>query len=258
MGRQAEALGHPEPEGIKAFKGHDGIVWSVALLPGSALALSGGEDRTAKVWDMRSQSCIHTLRGHAGPVWSIAAMPSGRALSGSLDGTVKLWDVASETALTTKAQESRVLCVATSPAISAISGKLQCWRLPDFSPLVPFVGHEGDVKAGTASADGASLLSGSDDRTVRLWDLASGHEKEKWDEHTGPVTSVALTTDARFALSGSKDRTARVWRIGAGQSVKTFTGHQRAVEAVAVSPDGTLAASGDADGKIMIWPLLPA
>ncbi len=61
--------------------------------------------------------------------------------------------------------------------------------------------------------DGRRLLTGGEDRTLRLWDVASGKELRRFVGHTHRVWSVACSPDGRYALSGSFDRTLRLWRL---------------------------------------------
>jgi WD40 repeat protein len=61
------------------------------------------------------------------------------------------------------------------------------------------------------SRDGRRLLSGSRDKTVRLWDTATGRQLYRFDRHTDAVESVALSRDGRFGLSGGDDGTVRLW-----------------------------------------------
>ena len=66
------------------------------------------------------------------------------------------------------------------------------------------------------SADGRSIVSGSDDRTVRIWDVASGAETAKMEGHTETVYSVTFSADGRSIVSGSWDKTVRIWDVASG------------------------------------------
>jgi WD40 repeat protein len=69
------------------------------------------------------------------------------------------------------------------------------------------------VTSVTFSPDGRFALSGSDDRTVRLWNLESGKALYCFEGHTDGVTSVCFAPDGRRALSGSADQTVRYWQL---------------------------------------------
>ena len=82
--------------------------------------------------------------------------------------------------------------------------------------IIPQLGHSGEVLSVAIAPDGKTALSGSDDKTLRLWDLASGREIRKFEGHSGWVRSVAFSPDGKTALSGSADHTMRLWDLAIG------------------------------------------
>jgi WD40 repeat protein len=104
--------------------------------------------------------------------------------------------------------------------------------LPEESAHFP---HPG-VQAVAFSPDGTQLLTGSEDQTARLWNVATG--SEVWQlPHQGAVQVVAFSLDGTRLLTGSEDKTARVWNVATGEEVWQLP-HQGAVQAVAFSPNG--------------------
>jgi hypothetical protein len=102
------------------------------------------------------------------------------------------------------------------------------------------------------SADGTTIVSGSWDRTVRVWDAASGAERRVLRGHEGLVNSVAVSADGTTIVSGSWDRTVRVWDAASGAQRRVLHGHEKWVEGVAVSADGTTIVS-ESDDKTRVW-----
>ena len=97
------------------------------------------------------------------------------------------------------------------------------------------------------SADGRCGLSGSHDRTVRLWDVERRSCLRTLAGHEHWVTSVSLSADGRLALSGGHDRTVRLWDARGGSCLRTLEGHDDCVTSVCLSADGRLALSGSRD-----------
>ncbi len=73
-------------------------------------------------------------------------------------------------------------------------------------------GHAGTVKAVVVTSDGKAI-SGSWDKTLKVWDVESGEELRTLEGHTGVVNAVALTSDGKKAISGSYDKTLKVWDV---------------------------------------------
>jgi WD40 repeat protein len=105
------------------------------------------------------------------------------------------------------------------------------------------------------TADGQFALSGSWDKTLRLWELSTGRCLRTLESHTDRVESVALTSDGRFALSGSCDKTLRLWELATGRCLRTLKGHTGAVTAVALTGDARFALSGSWDKTLRLWEL---
>ena len=121
--------------------------------------------------------------------------------------------------------------------------------------LQTFEGHTGYVACVCLSADGRKALSGSEDKTLKLWDVSSGRCLRTFMGHSGAVFSVCLSSDGHYALSGSEDQTLKLWDVSSGHCLRTFRGHSRDVESVCLSTDGRQALSGSSDQTLKLWEL---
>ncbi|CCC70669.1 hypothetical protein NCAS_0F01850 [Naumovozyma castellii] len=171
-----------------------------------------------------------TLEGHNGWVTSLAtsAGQPNLLLSGSRDKTLISWK---------------------------LTGDDQKFGVPVRS----FKGHSHIVQDCTLTQDGAYALSASWDKTLRLWDVATGETYQRFVGHKSDVMSVAIDRKASMIISGSRDKTIKVWTIK-GQCLATLLGHNDWVSQVRIAPtdqndDAVTVISAGNDKMVKAWNL---
>jgi WD40 repeat protein len=125
-----------------------------------------------------------------------------------------------------------------------------------------FEGHEGPVTSVAYAQDGRHALSGSWDRTVRVWDVMTGEELRHFEGHVDIVWRVALSPDGRHGVSGGQDRVnaagkrdydLRVWAIDGPAQVQRLKGHQSTISGLVFAPDGHRLLSSSWDATVRLW-----
>jgi eukaryotic-like serine/threonine-protein kinase len=124
---------------------------------------------------------------------------------------------------------------------------------PDYSLVKTLAGHSDTIWAVALSADGQTLASGSEDRTIKLWNPKTGRIKKSFLGHTDTIRAIALSLDGHLLVSGSSDRTIKLWNLKTEKLIRTLEGHQDTVWSVAISSSRVYLASASSDRTIKIW-----
>ncbi|MGD1717665.1 GUN4 domain-containing protein [Dapis sp. BLCC M172] len=125
----------------------------------------------------------------------------------------------------------------------------------NISEINTLTGHNDWVRSVAISLDGQTIVSGSYDKTIKVWDLATGSLKGTISDNSDRVFSVAINPNEKTIISGSADGTIKIWDLVTGTLKTTLNGHSNSVYSVAFNPENQNIISGSADGTIRVWDL---
>jgi WD40 repeat protein len=261
---------------------------SMAFSPDGKTLASGGFGNRIKLWDVSTGKNTFTLKRDGDGCVSLAFSPDGKILALGNFGRmkIKLWNVVTgrNTILKWHSEgafsDIGIECLAFSPDGKTLASwswdTIKLWNVATGKNIatwdVALIKHAPIkhtkyvplVLSMAFSPDGKTLALGhSWDRTITLWNVASGKNTATLNGHADVVFCVAYSPDGKTLASGCSERESRgkhiikLWDVGSGRHTATLKGHTHNVVSLAYSPDGKTLASGSWDKTIKLWDVKP-
>lgn len=198
---------------IREVTAHAQQVNSVAFSSNGTQFASGSDDATTIIFNVSDGSVARILTGHAFGVTSVAYSPTDPTvlLTGSIDQTAKLWDTTNGSVLVTFAPVTQNGTVVS--------------------------GHSNSVTAVAFAPDGSAVLTGSDDQTLKLWDISGGVETRTFTGASARIASIAFSNDALSVAGGATDGTLRIWTVADGALQRTVAPCSSSIRSVQFNAD---------------------
>lgn len=252
------------------FNAHKGSVFSCVLEPGGqSLAISGGEDDKAFVWNTSNGEVVLECSGHKDSVTCVGFNFDGTlAATGDMSGIVKVWKVETKKEIWSF-EGSDLEWLRWHPLANVLlggtsEGDVWMWKIPS-GDCKMMQGHGCQSTCGKIMPDGKRCIVGYEDGSCKVWDLKDQvclhHIKKGGHNHTDSITCIDCHKDNVMALTGSVDGTAKLVNTNTGKVVATFPagdvdetiGDTNSVECLEFSPNQSMVAVGSLNGLLSIW-----
>jgi len=266
--KRKEPEGEDQENGSTAHSDSGAIVAKKQKI-GSEITLAHAKETSKALSSIARTSSLKApimlLQGHKAEVFTMKFSPSGKTLaSGSFDKTILLWKVHDdcENTMALRGHASAVLEVQWSTGedflFSASADKtVGVWDPNVGERIKKCKGHASFVNSCCPARRGPQLIvSGSDDSTVRLWDVRAKGCIDVLDCGF-PVTSVCFSDHSDLVYSSGIDNDIKVWDVRKNQVVMTMEGHTDTVTGMRLSPDGNFLLTNAMDQTVRMWDIRP-
>lgn len=145
---------------------------------------------------------------------------------------------------------------ALAPDAGEKENEIALGNAPPAAEIIPQIGHSASVSCVAVTPDGKYVVSGSEDHTIKIWELATGRLLRSLEGHSDDVRAIAVTPDSNIVVSGGDDNAIKIWQLATGKLLRSFEGHDRGgVTAIQIAHDGRYFVSGGGDNIVKLWEL---
>jgi WD domain, G-beta repeat len=237
-----------------------------AIAVNDSIVVTGGEDRSIRLWQLDTGKQIATLTGHQKSIHTLAIHPIRTDLlySSGRDGMIKLWQLDRAIELQSiDTQQSTVnqLAISTDGQLLITAGSdrtIKIWDTDTHTQLNSFRQHRlavNGVAFNPISAHAVKFASVSSDRQVMLWAFDRAVPLAILTAHTQAVKALAFSPDGKFLATGGDDGSILIWHVDLGQLAYTLSGHHWPITMLLFQPDSNILISSSWDGNLKFWRL---
>lgn len=248
---------------------HPDVVTSMDISPDGRHLLTTCSDKATRLWDLTNGQQVRKF-ALEGLMLSAAAFTSDgkRALLTASDNTVRLWDAETGREVAAAANQrsplidlnriggqvwSAVLSPDAQQLLIVGGDEARLWDIRSNHEIMRFNPH-GSVASAQYSPDGKHVVTGSWDKTGRIWNALTGRDELKLEGgHERYVNAVAYSPDGQRVVTASDDKTVRIWNVETGKVLVTLSGHEDRVRSSVFSPDGSQVLTASNDKTARIW-----
>jgi WD40 repeat protein len=246
---------------VRTLTGSSTWVTYIAIGTDGQTLVSGDNNKTIKIWNIRTGELLRTLSGSEFGSRTVAISPDREIVASGSSGIVEVWNLNTGDLLYRLSGAGSTVAITPdgqtlASGISDNTVKLWNLRSGELRQALPGI-VQGSVHM-SISSDGAILAAGSMFAKTSIWNLRTGEliRTFKNEQRPGDVIATAISPDSEILVTSHEGESViRIWNLQTGELIRTLEGHSSQINSVAISPDGQILATGSADGTIRILDL---
>lgn len=235
----------------------------VKLQENSDVIVSGGIEIDT-FWNWRQQVSLPTIQTPASRAETTNSVPTNTSIKEDDTKTALNFTLAKAITDEIIGIVNSIVALNAYIVMGSSNGMISVWDIKNAEIIAIWKAHPDSVNSVAVTPDEQFVISGSDDKTIKIWKLPKNKNitdiilVRTIPGHTDVVAGVAIAPNGKIFASGSWDGTIKIWNLGSGELLQTLEGHSEIVNAIAISPDGQFLASGSKDNMIKLWNLKTA
>ena len=250
---------------LQSLSGHLSEINAITFSSQNKILATASVDRTVKIWDITTGKCLKTLQGRADYVHSVIFSSDNKTIVSGSQHSINFWDVDSRKCISTFFEDKdwfSSLAINDHQKIIACANignennVIRIWQIDSLnqSNQIPdkiLKGHHDNIWSIALNPDGTKIVSGSSDRTIKIWNSQTGECLKTLTGHNRPVLSVVFSPDGNTIASCGGHSIIKLWNSQSGECVQTI--QERASYIIKFNSNGSILASGHTSGIVKLW-----
>lgn len=238
---------------LHTLEGHTGPITAVTFTPNGQQVATAAADKKLKTWNVSDGMVVVELDSSA-PATALTFLPDGNQLLTGTNQGAELWNLAEKKSVRKFETKTPTTAIALSRdakrlAVAGQDKNVRTFQIDDAKLLVTLSGHAAPVVSASFSPDGNKLLTSSEDKTARWWDVVTGSQLQQWTKPIA-VREALVAADARSAKLLASDGHVHTVAI---QGLAQLPTQAAAVKAVSYNSNGTQLATAGEQQPVQLW-----
>ena len=210
---------------VELRKKHSGLIFSILISNDGKNVITGSEDLSVRIWDIKSMKCVGVLRGHTAIIQALALQKNtSKLFSGGQDSAIRVWDLTTNKQIGflrghTQVVVRMIITLDSTRLISSGSDKKNIiWDINSYQ-IIHTIEYQAKYIRSMVVTETRMITVGME-TLIRFYDLNTYQFCEKLEGHTAEVASLDINSDYTILVTGSNDNSVIIWDLKKMEQIK--------------------------------------